>query len=454
MTLELDAVSFVATQEFATFTTGSPFNDDITLSSDGSYAYTMASESGDENIYRFPLATPGLLSSILASDKKFNLEGLVTLINHRGHTWNAAGTKLYVADIANVLNESFIQQFTLGVAWDPSTISGVVTKDISATISVGNLKGIDVVGSDGYLFAVDASVPSVVKFTMTAGDISTLADSGDSYTTTPLTASPRGVRVGGSGTRLYINQEWPSIAYQTNLSVGYDITTLSDSGNSLAIATELPGEQTSGFAISANDTCIYFSAFNADMDMLQYCQAAAVSVDPCTGTYIEGGTVRLAIGVLAGFWWLGGGGGQCKSVTALVDGNVTQLEICDGVITFPRLAARAHIGLPYTTDIETLNIEVEGGGTIQGGRKKVTDVTTRFFRSRLPLIGPNFSDMVQMKQREDEKYGESTTLLTGDKTTNVPPDWNSHGRLAYRIKDPVPCTWLAIIPEFEVEDDG
>ncbi len=62
--------------------------------------------------------------------------------------------------------------------------------------------------------------------------------------------------------------------------------------------------------------------------------------------------------------------------------------------------------------------------------------------------------MVQMKQREDEKYGESTNLLSGDKTQNVPPDWNSHGRLAYRIKDPVPCTWLAIIPEFEVEDDG
>lgn len=454
MTLELSAVSYVATQEFASFTTGSPFNDDITFSSDGAFAYTMASESGDENIYRFPLATAGLLSSITASDKKFNLEGLVALINHRGHTWNAAGTKLYVADIANFLDESFIQEFTLGTAWDPSTISGVVTKDISATISVGNLKGIDVVGADGYLFAVDASVPSIVKFTMTAGDISTLVDSGDSYTTTPLTASPRGVRVGGSGTRLYINQEWPSVAYQTNLSVGYDITTLTDSGNSLAIATELPGEQTSGFAIS--DTCIYFSAFNGDMDMLQYCQAAAISSDPCTGTYVEGGVVRLAIGVLTGFWWLGGAGdgSNCKVVTALVDGNVTELEVCNGSITFPRLAARAHIGLPYTTDIETLNIEAGGGGTLQGGRNKITDVTTRFFRSRLPLIGPDFYDMVQMKQRENEKYGESTNLLTGDKTTNIPPDWNSHGRIAYRIKDPVPCTWLAVIPEFEVEDDG
>ena len=487
MTLELGGVSFVATQEFATFTTGSPFNDDITFSSDGFYAYTMASESGAENIYRFPLSSAWTLSTVSASDKKFDLEGLVALINHRGHTWNAAGTKLYVADIANNLDESFIQEFTLSVAWDPSTITGVVTKDISGTIGTGALGGIDVVGTDGYLFAVDKSTPSIVKFTMTAGDISTLADSGDRYTTTPLTASPGGVRIGKDGTRLYINQEWPSVAYQLNLSVGYDITTISDSGNSLAIATELPGEQTSGFAIKSTGTgtqCIYFSAFNSDMDMLQYCQAADTIHGICYGgfvsagngpgngqicqytfddtvgdvghssteTYKDGGEAREAVNVITGLVCLEG-----YEVAILADGGQeTNQTVTDYKITIPdgRLVARAAIGLPYTTDIETLDIEVrQPPATIQGKYKKISEVMLRFYRSRMPMIGPNNTDMTEIKQREFEKYGEATTLLTGDAYVTIPPSWNSNGRLFIRNRDPIPFTLLGIFPNTTLEDE-
>lgn len=132
---------------------------------------------------------------------------------------------------------------------------------------------------------------------------------------------------------------------------------------------------------------------------------------------------------------------------------MTQLEICDGKVSFPRLAARAHIGLPYETNIETLDIEAPSGPTVQGALKKMWAVTLRFYKSRAPFIGPNFEDMVEMKQREDENMGEPTQMLTGDIRTNTPASWNSHGRVAIRLLDPIPLTILAIIPELEAQDD-
>lgn len=40
-------------------------------------------------------------------------------------------------------------------------------------------------------------------------------------------------------------------------------------------------------------------------------------------------------------------------------------------------------------------------------------VTVKFNKSRGLLIGPDTSKLVEMKQRENEKMGEPTTLLSG-----------------------------------------
>jgi hypothetical protein len=79
-------------------------------------------------------------------------------------------------------------------------------------------------------------------------------------------------------------------------------------------------------------------------------------------------------------------------------------------------------------------------------------VTVRFARSRGLLIGPDTDNLVEMKQRENEAYGEPTALLTGDKLITLLPQWNTNGRLFLRQKDPLPMTILAIIPDVEFED--
>src|SRR3546814_18308574 len=100
-------------------------------------------------------------------------------------------------------------------------------------------------------------------------------------------------------------------------------------------------------------------------------------------------------------------------------------------------------------DLETLNIE-STQGTIQGMYKKISKITLRFDRSRGMWYGPDPFNLVEMKQREFEKLGEPTRLLTGDKELEPLSNWDLDGRVFLRQRDPLPVTVLDIIPDMEV----
>jgi len=161
----------------------------------------------------------------------------------------------------------------------------------------------------------------------------------------------------------------------------------------------------------------------------------------------DSGVVRKVVNSVSGLGHLEG-----KSITGLADGSVISGTVASGIIALNQGASRIHIGLPYTTDIETLNIETPEGGTIQGKRTKFSEVMVRFYKSRFPFIGQDENSLVEMKQREDEKYGEATKLLSGDKHTYLFPQWTTDGRVFIRQTAPVPLTILAIVPNVEIED--
>lgn len=174
--------------------------------------------------------------------------------------------------------------------------------------------------------------------------------------------------------------------------------------------------------------------------------------------YVEGGYLREAFDTISGLWHLEG-----RNVSILSDGNViTSLTITDGQVVLPRKASRVHIGLPFIVDIELLNVAApEAAGALQGVLTKIPEVTVRFLKSRGLLIGPSSPDqngaqtmLTEMKQREFEKLGEPTRLLTGDKKITLEPDWSTNGRIFMRQKDPLPLTILAVIPDIYSEHDG
>ncbi len=163
--------------------------------------------------------------------------------------------------------------------------------------------------------------------------------------------------------------------------------------------------------------------------------------------WLKNGNVREAVLTVRGLDHLEG-----ETTVALANGNVVRgLTVSAGAETFASEASRIHIGLPFTTDIETLDLAIPSASqSIAGRKKKVSKVHINFEASRGFIVGPSTSLYVEMKQREFEKFGEPTALLTGNKSIILKPSWKSNGRLLFRQKDPLPMTILSVSPEIEV----
>jgi hypothetical protein len=140
-----------------------------------------------------------------------------------------------------------------------------------------------------------------------------------------------------------------------------------------------------------------------------------------------------------------------RTVVALADGNVVRdLTVVDGEVTLPFAASVVHIGLPYTAEMETLELdlgEVRGLGTVQGRTKTVPKVDIRVRNSRGMFIGPRGGIMDEWKQRSNEAWDNPIALFTGDIEQQLDPMWSKGGNVVVRQVDPLPMTVLAIMPE-------
>ena len=163
--------------------------------------------------------------------------------------------------------------------------------------------------------------------------------------------------------------------------------------------------------------------------------------------YTSGGEVRKAVTSISGLDHLEG-----ETLACLADGNVVaDLTVSSGAVTLSRAASRVHMGLGYTTDLETLDLNyTTKAGTIQGRLKKVSKVILRFEDTRGGFVGPDADNLVEMKQREFELLGQPTQLITGDREVVITPDWNTGARIFIRQTDPLPLTLLAVVPDVAV----
>lgn len=164
--------------------------------------------------------------------------------------------------------------------------------------------------------------------------------------------------------------------------------------------------------------------------------------------YKSGGILRKCISTLSGLDHLAG-----RTVVGLADGNVIgdegELVVgLDGALTIPNPAGVVHIGLPYTSDIETLELE-PGQETAQGILKSVSKVTLRVERSRGIFAGPSFDRLEPWVDRDDEGYRQPIDPSTGTIEIGFSPGWDRHGRVCIRQSYPLPMTINSIIPDVQ-----
>jgi len=138
-----------------------------------------------------------------------------------------------------------------------------------------------------------------------------------------------------------------------------------------------------------------------------------------------------------------------ETVIVLADGIVYYDHVVtDGQITLPREHELIHIGLPYTSDVGTLNID-SAERTERGNEKNVAEVTIAFERSRGGYVGPNENMLDEIRSRGHEDGYDTLPLRSREVTISIQPDWNEGGKILYRQTDPLPFTILAITPSYD-----
>lgn len=151
------------------------------------------------------------------------------------------------------------------------------------------------------------------------------------------------------------------------------------------------------------------------------------------------------------------------TVTGLADGAVITPFVMptNGSFTLPA-ASKVTIGLPFTSDLQTLPLEL-GDPTVQGKVKKINDVDVLVADTLGLTIGSSFNHLVQIK---DFVAGNVSSMLTGQDTQVVAglvngqgrqildPTYTVPGQYCIRQSDPLPATVLAVVPNITIGDGG
>jgi hypothetical protein len=137
-----------------------------------------------------------------------------------------------------------------------------------------------------------------------------------------------------------------------------------------------------------------------------------------------------------------------KTLVALADGNVVEnLVVASGAVTLEQPAALVTIGLPYTSDLETLELNMGGdAGTLQDRQRDISSLVIRLENTRAYWAGPSEDRLEEAKFRDTENYGDPIVLFTGDKEQSIYAGDGRSARLFIRNTKPVPVTVLSVIP--------
>jgi len=166
-----------------------------------------------------------------------------------------------------------------------------------------------------------------------------------------------------------------------------------------------------------------------------------------------------AVDELGGLWHIEG-----ENVSVFADGFVvanpnndsyTIKTVNDGKVVLDRAYSVIHVGLPYTSDFETLDIDTQQGETLADKSKNTGKVTLYVEKTRGLWLGSSapadevtdfLGGLTEIKARLFEGYDEPVDLSTGKMDVIIRAEWNSNGRIFLRQTDPIPATILAVIP--------
>lgn len=137
-----------------------------------------------------------------------------------------------------------------------------------------------------------------------------------------------------------------------------------------------------------------------------------------------------------------------KTVSILADGGVlSPRQVVGGAVALDFAASKIQIGLPITSDLQTLPVVVEMEAYGQGRAKAINKVWLRLFNASGVYAGPSAGELTQYKQRSTEPYGSPPSLKTGEIEIVLDAAWGDSGQVFIRQTDPLPLTLVSLTAE-------
>lgn len=196
----------------------------------------------------------------------------------------------------------------------------------------------------------------------------------------------------------------------------------------------------------------------ATIDIVTYTSTTVVSGTPSKTVPVAARGVATtdwsrAVDEIAGIDHLEG-----KDVSCFADGNVVAspnndkyeiMTVASGAVTLARPASVIHIGLPYLSDFQTLDLDVQGE-QIRSRAKNITHISLLVEDTRGLFAGPDADHLEELQPTPIEDYGNPWPLQTGLVEMNIASTWEGNGSFFVRQFDPLPCTILSAIPSTEM----
>ena len=144
-----------------------------------------------------------------------------------------------------------------------------------------------------------------------------------------------------------------------------------------------------------------------------------------------------------------------ETVQILADGSThPDKTVSSGQITLDRSASKVHVGLGFTSKVETLRIDAgSASGSAQGKTKRISEVTVRLYRSVGLKVGTSTSELDTIPFRSSAAgMGQAVPLFTGDKTIEFRGGFDDDATIVVQQDQPLPTSLLAIFPTVSVFD--
>lgn len=145
-----------------------------------------------------------------------------------------------------------------------------------------------------------------------------------------------------------------------------------------------------------------------------------------------------------------------KEVAILADGNIVDGKtVQDGAVVLDTPASVVHIGLPYKSRLETLDMAQPQGQT-KAKQLRVNRVFLTVREARAVFVGTDgFDDLIEYKQRSPGiGYDAAIPAETDVFEVVTSSSWSSTGRIAVEQNLPLPVSITCITPEVTLGSNG